>query len=169
MTSVLVAGVGNVFRGDDGFGVEVVRRLAGEPLLPGVGVCDYGIRALHLAYALLEPVDLLIVVDAVSRGEAPGTLYLIEPDGLGEGETADPHGMSLPTVFASVRALGGSLPRVLVVGCEPADLGETMALSEPVERAIDPALRMIDEILARELPALISRRGIDDEQPSQAS
>jgi hydrogenase maturation protease len=169
MTSVLVAGTGNVFRGDDGFGVEVVRRLARMPLPPGVTVRDYGIRALHLAYALLEPVDLLIVVDAASRGEPPGTLYLIEPDGLGEGEPADPHGMSLSTILASVQALGGTLPRVLVVGCEPADLGETMALSEPVERAIDPALRMIHEVLARELPALISRRGIDDEQPSQTS
>jgi hydrogenase maturation protease len=169
MTSVLVAGTGNVFRGDDGFGVEVVRRLARMPIPPGVTVRDYGIRALHLAYALLEPVDLLIVVDAASRGEPPGTLYLIEPDGLGLGEPTDPHGMSLSAVFASVQALGGALPRVLVVGCEPADLGETMALSEPVERAVEPALRMIHEVLARELPALISRRGIDDEQPSQTS
>jgi len=170
MTAVLVAGAGNVFRGDDGFGVEVVRRLAGTPLPPGVSVQDYGIRALHLTYALLEPLDLLIVVDAVSQGEAPGTLYLLEPDALGEtAEPTDPHGMSLTTVFSSARALGGTLPRVLIVGCEPEDLGETMALSRPVERAIDPAVRMIHEILARELPGITSGRRSENEQPSQAS
>jgi hydrogenase maturation protease len=167
MTSVLVAGAGNIFRGDDGFGVEVARRLAEAPLPPGVSVQDYGIRALHLAYALLEPPDLLIVADAVSRGEAPGTLYLIEPDALGDtGALADPHGMSLTTVFDGVRALGGTLPRVLIVGCEPAELGETMGLSGPVEAAIAPAVRMIREVLARELSATTSgRRSEHEEHP----
>jgi hydrogenase maturation protease len=153
MTPVLVAGAGNVFRGDDGFGVEVAARLARGPLPAGVMVRDYGIRGLHLAYALLEPVTLLIVADAVSRGERPGTLYVIEPDPDEDlPELADPHGMSLPSVFASVRALGGELPRVLIVGCEPAELGETMGLSAAVEQAVDPALALIREILARELP-----------------
>jgi hydrogenase maturation protease len=122
-----------------------------------VSVRDYGIRALHLAYALLEPLDLLIVVDAVSRGEAPGTLYVIEPSDLDDTDVpVDPHGMSLPAVFASAQALGGTLPRVLIVGCEPAELGETMGLSGPVERAVAPALQMVHELLARELLALIN-------------
>jgi hydrogenase maturation protease len=152
MTPVLVAGAGNIFRGDDGFGVEVARRLGRYPLPAGVSVRDYGIRGLHLAYALLEPIGLLIIADAVSRGDAPGTLYLIEPSTSPDAAVeADPHGMSLPAVFASVRALGGRLPRVLIVGCEPAELGETMGLSEPVARAVAPALDMIHDLVSREL------------------
>jgi hydrogenase maturation protease len=153
MTPVLVAGAGNVFRGDDGFGVEVATRLAREPLPEGVTVQDYGIRALHLTYALLEPPALLIVVDAVSRGEPPGTLFVIEPALEAVTQTADPHGMSLPSVFAGVRALGGTLPRVLIVGCEPADLGETMGLSAPVAEAVGPAVALVRELLERELPS----------------
>jgi len=164
MSAVLVAGVGNIFHGDDGFGVEVATRLAQRPLPPGVTVRDYGIRALHLAYALLDGPDLLIVADLVSRGEAPGTLYLLEPQGLDEAVTADPHGMNLSTVLATVRALGGTLPRVLIVGCEPECLGETLGLSEPVERAVDPAARMIEEVLARELSAIPSGRRRDHEE-----
>jgi hydrogenase maturation protease len=154
VTPVLVAGAGNIFRGDDGFGVEVARRLGRQRLPAGVTVQDYGIRGLHLAYALLEPIGLLIVADAVSRGEAPGTLYLIEPvTGDVSDAEADPHGMSLPAVFASVRALGGRLPRVLIVGCEPAELGETMGLSGPVECAVAPAVQMIHDHVSRELAA----------------
>jgi hydrogenase maturation protease len=78
---ILVAGVGNVFRGDDGFGVAVARRLAHEPLPPGVELRDYGVRGVHLAYELLDGYDLLVLVDAVTRGSPPGTLYVIEPDG----------------------------------------------------------------------------------------
>jgi hydrogenase maturation protease len=152
LTPALVAGAGNVFRGDDGFGVEVVARLARARLPEGVTVKDYGIRGLHLTYALLEPMGLLIVVDAVSRGEDPGTLFVLEP-ALDEDPplSADPHGMSLPVVFASVRAMGGALPRVLIVGCEPAELGETMGLSPAVSRAVAPAVELVCEILDREL------------------
>jgi hydrogenase maturation protease len=153
VTPVLVAGAGNIFRGDDGFGVEVVARLARAELPAGVTVRDYGIRGLHLTYALLEPMSLLIVVDAVSRGEPPGTLFVIEP-ALIDGEpqvSAEPHGMSLPVVFASVRAMGGDLPRVLIVGCEPAELGEMMGLSPAVERAVMPAVELVRTILDREL------------------
>ena len=162
MTAVLVAGAGNIFRADDGFGVAVAARLGRSPLPPGVTVQDYGIRGLHLAYALLEPVGLLIVADAVSRGEAPGTLFVIEPDENGDSELADPHGMSLPAVFASVTALGGTLPRVLIVGCEPAELGEGIGLSAVVERAVGPAVELIQEILARELPAI---NATEEERP----
>jgi hydrogenase maturation protease len=159
VTPVLVAGAGNVFRGDDGFGVEVAARLARQPLPPGVVVRDYGIRGLHLAYALLEPIALLVVADAVCRGDAPGTLYVIEPDGSDEMEgITDPHGMSLPAVFATVSAMGGQLPRVLIVGCEPAELGETMGLSGAVQRSIEPAVQLIREILGRELETSTSER-----------
>jgi hydrogenase maturation protease len=150
---VLVAGVGNIFQGDDGFGVEVVQRLRADALPDGVVVADYGIRGLHLAFALLEPLDLLVVADALPRGGTPGTLYVLEPDletGLPPAEH-DAHGMSLPSVFASVRAMGGRLPRVLIVGCEPADVGEGLGLSPPVAGAVGPAAALVRELVAREL------------------
>jgi hydrogenase maturation protease len=154
MRRVLVAGTGNIFRGDDGFGPAVALRLGRQSLPQTVTVRDYGVRGLHLAYALLDAPELLIVVDAVARGDTPGTLFVIEPeiDRDAPDATADPHGMSLPVVFASVRALGGALPRVLIVGCEPAHLGETMGLSPAVSRAVTPALELVRDLLARELP-----------------
>jgi hydrogenase maturation protease len=154
---ILVAGAGNVFLGDDGFGVAVVARLAREPLPEGVLVRDYGIRSLHLAYELLEPPRLLIVVDALARGQPPGTLFVIERDEAEEAAllgAADPHGLTLPAVFAGVAALGITLPRVLVVGCEPAVLGEALGLSAPVEQAVEPAAQLVRDLIARELPTL---------------
>jgi hydrogenase maturation protease len=147
--AVLVAGVGNVFLGDDGFGVEVARRLAAERLPPEVEVADFGVRGLHLAYRLLERPRLLVVADLVSRGGPPGTLYVIEPrvdpdPGTGPAEA---HGLSLPAVLAAVAALGGSLPPVRVVGCEPSDLGERMGLSAPVLAAVGPAVRIVQEMV----------------------
>jgi hydrogenase maturation protease len=147
---VLVAGIGNVFFGDDGFGVEVVRRLGGEALPDGVTVADYGIRGLHLAYRLLDPLDVLIAVDATPRGGVPGTLYAIEPELASseiEAAGAEAHGMSLPAVFATVRMMGGALPRVVVLGCEPADVRERIGLSPPVAAAIEPALSMLRAML----------------------
>jgi hydrogenase maturation protease len=149
---LLVAGVGNVFFGDDGFGVEVSRRLSAEPLPPGVEVADFGIRGLHLAYRLLEPLRALVIVDAVPRGGPAGTLYVLEPDADGDPEEApDAHGMSLPAVFAAVRALGGALPRTRIVGCEPASVEERMGLSAAVEAAVRPAMRIVREVLEREV------------------
>ncbi len=148
---ILIAGVGNIFFGDDGFGVEVARRLSLEPP-DGAQVIDFGIRGLHLAYALLEPLDLLLVVDALSRGGAPGTVYALEPD-LDSGLDAtdpDAHGMSLPSVFASARAMGGVLPRIIVVGCEPRTIGEGMGLTEPVDAAVEPAIDLVREIVERQ-------------------
>jgi hydrogenase maturation protease len=153
---VLIAGAGNIFLGDDGFGVEVVGRLARETLPHGVIARDYGIRGLHLAFELLEPPGLLIVVDAVSRGEPPGTLYVIEPDDPGRDSLTspgDPHGMNLPAVFAQVTAMGGALPKVLIVGCEPAILEESIGLSAPVEDAVEPAIHMVRTIVQRQLEA----------------
>lgn len=149
---VLIAGVGNLFFADDGFGVEVARRLAAIALPPGVTVMDVGIRGLHLAYELLSPPDVLLVVDVMPRGGAPGDLYVLEPELEGGlPSSAEGHGMDLPSVFATVRALGGTLPRVLIVGCEPGELGEGIGLSARVEQAIEPCLRLVHELVAREL------------------
>jgi hydrogenase maturation protease len=153
---VLVAGIGNVFLGDDGFGVEVARRLAREELPAGVTVTDVGIRALHLAFALLDGPDLLVVVDAVGRGGPPGTLYLIEPDlraALGPArELPDAHGMNVATVLAAVRGLGGELPRTLIVGCEPGSLAEGMGLSPAVEGSVPLAAKMVRSLLEQAVP-----------------
>lgn len=149
---VLVAGVGNVFLGDDGFGVEVARRLAGEALPEGVTAADYGIRGIHLAYELLDGYDTLILVDALSRGEPPGTIFLVRPDVDGLPATqADPHGMDPGAVFGYLQALGGRLPRTLIVGCEPQRTDEEMGLSEPVARAVNDAVMLIYRLLADEM------------------
>lgn len=150
---ILIAGVGNLFFQDDGFGLEVVRRLEAEELPPNVEVVDYGIRGLHLAYRLLEPLELLIVVDAVPRDRSPGTVYLIEPDleqQEGLAGQSDPHGMDLRNVFSSVRAMGGVLPRVLIVGCEPQEVSEGIGLSPPVAEAVEEAVALVRDVLKRE-------------------
>lgn len=150
MTRVLVAGIGNIFFGDDGFGVEVARRLAGAPP-PDARVADFGIRALHLAYELLEPLDLFVAVDCMPRGGAPGTLYVIEAetDGAAAAAVADAHGMNLPVVFAAVRELGGRMPRTLVIGCEPASTEPALGLSPAVAAAIPAATELVREVVAR--------------------
>jgi hydrogenase maturation protease len=149
---VLVAGIGNVFLGDDGFGVEVARRLAARPQPEGVAVADIGIRALHLAYALLDRPGLLVVIDAVQRGEPPGTLCLIDPElaSIPAG-IPDAHSMNLQTVLAALRNLGGEPPPIRIVGCEPAFIGEEMGLSPLVARAVPRALQMVRAAIAREL------------------
>ena len=147
---ILVAGIGNVFLGDDGFGVEVANRLLGRAPPAGVHVEDFGIRGMDLAYALAG-YDVAVLVDASPRGQPPGTLYLIEPE-LGDEDLAGPdaHGMDPVKVLSLARALGEPLPRVLVVGCEPAtrmtgDEDEVVAeLSEPVSAAVDEAVRMVE-------------------------
>lgn len=144
---VLVAGVGNIFLGDDGFGVEVVRRLADQPVPEGVRVADYGIRGVHLAYELLNDYDELILVDTVQRGEPPGTLYVLAPDAPGESPLMDAHDMTPEAVLAVLQSLGGRLSRVVVVGCEPADVEEGMGLSSPVAGALDEAVRLVRELL----------------------
>lgn len=148
MTDVLIAGVGNVFFGDDAFGVEVARRLADDPP-PGSRVTDFGIRAVHLAYELLEPIRLCIIADCTCRGERPGSLYVIEPSlALDPQSTvADAHGMDLSVVFAAVRELGGRLPGTLVVGCEPASIDPGMGLSPEVARAVPSAVSLIRDLV----------------------
>jgi hydrogenase maturation protease len=150
VTRVLVAGIGNIFFGDDAFGVEVSRRLLEQPLPEGVQVRDFGIRGLDLTYALLEPWDAAILVDAVSRGGAPGSLYVLEPGEAGP-PVLDAHAMHPDRVLAMARELG-STPKVLrVVGCEacPPDDME-MGLSPAVAAAIEPACELVKQLL-REL------------------
>ncbi|MCV2487925.1 hydrogenase maturation protease [Geodermatophilus sp. YIM 151500] len=155
---VLVAGIGNVFLGDDGFGVEVVRRLgsgtASSGLPDGVDVVDYGIRGVHLAYDLLDdPPDTLVLVDAVPLDGPPGTLAVLEvPDrtaGDGPVPAVDGHGLHPDAVLRLLRGLGGSVRRVLVVGCAPAAVDPGMALSAPVAAAVDGAVRLVREVAGR--------------------
>ncbi|HET9739553.1 MAG TPA: hydrogenase maturation protease [Solirubrobacteraceae bacterium] len=151
-TRILVAGIGNLFLGDDGFGVALAARLARREQRPGVEVVDFGIRGMDLAYAL-GGYDIALLLDATPRGEPPGTLYVIEPELSGDDVVPEAHGMDPVKVLALARALGETLPRTLVVGCEPqtrmsADDEEIVAaLSEPVRAALDEAERLVESLL----------------------
>lgn len=150
---VLVAGIGNVFLGDDGFGVAVADRLARRELPAGVHVEDFGIRGMDLSYALAD-YDIAVFVDATPRGQAPGTLYVIEADPQAEGAVPEAHGMDPVKVLALAQELGRMPSRVIVVGCEPATVmtGEeediVVELSEPVRAAVEEAVRVVDDLLA---------------------
>jgi hydrogenase maturation protease len=156
--TVLVAGVGNIFLGDDGFGPEVARRLIDtSPGVDGVRVVDYGIRGMHLAYDLLDGYDALVLVDTVPSAETanpPGTLRVLEvgPDDLGSGEL-DAHGMNPVAVLANLEALGGSLPPTYVVGCVPMSLDERIGLSDPVADAVPDAVAMTLDVVQAVLAA----------------
>ena len=153
MTRVLVACVGNIFLGDDGFGVEVARKLASRNLPDDVFVKDFGIRGFDLAYALMDRTKLTILVDACARGQAPGTVFLIEPGPVEDAPRFEPHGMTPASVLRLVKSLGGTTGKVLIVGCEPLDLGSEedgrMGLSEPVEAAVEEAIAMIESLIAK--------------------
>jgi hydrogenase maturation protease len=156
---VLVAGIGNVFRTDDGFGSEVARQLAALPWPDGVRVVDYGIRGMHLAYDLLDPWDALILVDALPGTGDAGTVVVLEigADDVGAGGQVDAHGMDPATVLANLAALGGRPPpRTLLVGCRVAETGEGMGLTPSVAAAVDEAVRAVlrlvtDGLRAREV------------------
>jgi hydrogenase maturation protease len=151
---ILVAGIGNIFLGDDAFGCEAVWRLATRNLPQSVQVMDFGIRGLDLTFALLQDYKAFILVDAVPRGGPPGTLYKIEVDmstveGAGSAEL---HAMNPMQVLAAVKAMGGNPRRVFVVGCEPSpspsgEDAEYMGLSEPVQAALDGAAAMIASLI----------------------
>ena len=158
---ILVAGIGNVFLGDDGFGVEVVGRLSERELPEGVEVVDFGIRGMDLAYALHEDYDLVVFVDATPRGGEPGTVYLIEPE-IEEDEpvSLDTHGMDPVKVIRLARALGARPARTLVIGCEPQVIpgrrggSQThpyddmlMELSEPVRAAVEEAAKLVESLV----------------------
>lgn len=150
---VLIAGVGNIFFGDDGFGVEAIRRLQQERFAPHVRVADFGIRGTHLAYELMDGYDLAILIDALPRGREPGTLTVLEPDRTSQTQQPDAHGMDLTGVFAFMQMLGGAPPRIVIVGCEPASLDEEIALSEPVRRAIEASVPLVHRLLETLTPA----------------
>ena len=160
----LVAGIGNIFLGDDGFGVETARRLAERQLPQHVEVVDIGVRGVHLAYQVLDGYDTLVLVDATARGEAPGTLYVIEheiggPRSAPEAPTLDGHRMTPDAVLALLGTLcagtGGQPPRrVLIVGCEPASVEEGIGLSPPVSDAVPQAVRLIEELLQGGVPSV---------------
>ncbi len=151
---VLVAGIGNVFLGDDGWGVALAGRLATHALPHGVDVVDFGIRGMDLAYAMQDDYDAVIFLDATPRGQAPGTLYVIEPDLEDIEMTIDAHGMDPVKVLALARTLGAeSLPRTLIVGCEPQtrmdarDEHIRAELTEPVRLSLERAVAIVEDLL----------------------
>ncbi len=151
---VLVAGVGNIFLGDDAFGVEVAQRLRQRALPQGVKVVDFGIRSLDLGYALQDGYAVAILVDTVRRGGPPGSLYVIEPESEPARDDADmqqlsPHDMSPDSVLRFARMMEGS-GQIVLLGCEPESFGNElegegrMGLSEPVAVAVDKAVELIE-------------------------
>ncbi len=156
---ILIAGIGNIFLGDDAFGCEVTRVLSSREQPEGVRVFDFGIRGFDLTYALLDGPETVILVDATQRGKAPGTVYVIEPElsSLHESD-AEPlvemHGMDPVKVLHMVRSMGGQFHRVLLVGCEPQSFGSEdegegrIGLSRPVEAAVGEAVRLIESLVA---------------------
>ena len=147
---MLVAGFGNVLRGDDGFGVEVVRRLQNEGATPqGTVLLEVGTGGVALAQELMTPCDRLVIVDAMTRGGAPGSVYVLKVDGVQAARTVDMH-MAVPARVLELAQAMGTLPRdVYMVGCEPGVVDElTMELSAPVQDAIEPALRDVRALLS---------------------
>jgi hydrogenase maturation protease len=158
---ILIAGIGNIFLGDDAFGVEVARRLSTREWPQTVRVTDFGIRGYDLAYALLDGYDTTILVDACPRGEPAGTLYVIEPDlndfdpnGSGSPEeqqvAVEAHSMNPLSVLRLAASMGGRLKRILLVGCEPVTLGPEegqMGLSATVEAVVDEAMKLVESLV----------------------
>jgi hydrogenase maturation protease len=156
--TVLVAGIGNIFLGDDGFGVKVAQRLSRRIFPEGVRVVDFGIRGLDLAYALTDGPQTTILIDACPRGDAPGTLYVVEPDLTSLNSpnalqiAVDAHAMNPINVLCIAKSMGASLQRILLLGCEPATLGPEegqMELSEVVENAVERAGRLTESLVSR--------------------
>ena len=153
---ILIAGIGNIFMGDDGFGVEVARRLMERSLPAEVRVVDFGIRGLDLTYALQDGYPTTILIDAFPHGQPPGTVSIVEPDAneisAVPGSFVDPHSLHPLNVLRMAKAMNGSLNRVLLVGCEPAFLGGDeghMGLSDSVQAAIEEAVNQIEELMSR--------------------
>ena len=155
---MMIAGVGNIFLGDDGFGVEVARRLADAGLPDWVRVADYGISGMHLAYDLAEGFETTILIDASARGEPPGTVSVMElsaedrsapaPDGTTAAmPVLDGHGMQPDVVLGMLDMLGADTGRVLLVGCEPASIDARIGLSPPVAAAVDEAVRIVHDLV----------------------
>lgn len=153
---ILIACIGNIFLGDDAFGVEVAKKLVGRKLPDEVRVVDFGIRGFDLAYALMDDYEATIFVDAIQRGESPGTLYVIEPDlkeldeSGGQAIMVEPHGMHPLKVLLMARSMGAEFKRILLVGCEPETFGPEegqMGLSAPVHAAVDEAVGLVESLV----------------------
>jgi hydrogenase maturation protease len=164
---ILVAGVGNAWLGDDGFGGEVARRLEQRELPQGVAVMDAGTGGLDLAYEVMRGYDALVILDVSRQGGEPGTLYVMEADEdsvanqIEDGEMINPHGMDPHTVLRFVKSVGAWPGRVVVIACEPTEVGEMRwGLSDRVGEAVDRAVELVVETIAelRSLPA----RGVAD-------
>ncbi|HEX3827960.1 MAG TPA: hydrogenase maturation protease [Sporichthyaceae bacterium] len=160
---VLIAGVGNIFLTDDGFGPEVMRHLAALQLPAGFTAVDFGIRGLHLAYELLEGYEAVVIVDAAPRDLPAGTVSLlqVDPDSFGpgpDGPLLDAHGMEPVAILRTLGSLGGRVDRVYVLACEPADidegLGLTPAVAAAVPAAVEALLRLVDQLVEQAVPAL---------------
>jgi hydrogenase maturation protease len=152
---ILVAGIGNAWLRDDGFGGEVARRLEARALPDGVTVADFGTGGLDLAYEVMRGYDALVLLDVSRQGGEPGTLYVMEPDeedfaaGIEDGELLDPHGMDPQTVLRFVRAVGGWPGKVIVIACEPAEVEELgIGLSDEVGAAVERAIELVVATIA---------------------
>ena len=150
MSRTLVAGIGNIFLGDDGFGSEVVRHVPVQPDTSGVRVVDYGIGGMHLAYDLLDDWDALVIVDAIPSRGKPGALHVFEADHESQSVTPamDAHSMDPAAVFASLRALGGAPPYTVVIGCEAGSVEEGIGFTEAVTDAVPQAIHVVAEVIA---------------------
>ena len=154
----LIAGIGNIFLGDDAFGCEVVKELNRRVWPEDVRIVDFGIRGFDLAYALLEAYEVVILVDATPRGGAPGTLYTIEPD-LNEIESinsgaavVETHGMNPLRVLGMVKSMGGEFRKLLLIGCEPETFGPEegqMGLSPVVQAAVPQAVSIVERLVGK--------------------
>lgn len=154
--TILVAGIGNIFFGDDAFGVEVARKLATRKLPGSVRVADFGIRSFDLAYALQDGYETVILVDAFQRGEAPGTVYVVQPDlqslSTSQNTIVNAHGMDPVRVLQLAASMGAKLDRILLVACEPAELGGDqghLGLSRPVEAGVEAAVSKIESLIVQ--------------------
>lgn len=174
---ILVAGIGNIFLGDDAFGVEAVRALQRRNLPASVFVKDFGIRGFDLAYALLDPWQAVILLDALDRGETPGTLFVMEPDLAAIGSANSPdmafnaHGMDPARVLNLAASIGTITAEIYIVGCEPLDFGDElegrMGLSAPIQAVIEDACDMVERLIGRltqNQPATIDPQGLNQPQ-----
>lgn len=172
MKRLLIAGIGNVFKGDDAFGVEVVKRLADRGFAPQVDVVDFGINGIDLVYALLDRYDAALLFDTFHGDGAPGSLYVIEPESCEDDDAAEPDGMMLSPhemdpakVLRTVRAMDGRCRRIVLVGCEPEDFGDEwegrMELTDVVKHAVDLAAGMADGLVEK----LLAQIQIGREKP----
>jgi len=160
---ILVAGIGNAWLRDDGFGSEVAKRLEGRDLPEGVSVFDFGSGGLDLAYEVMRGYHGLVLVDVSQQGGEPGTLYVMEPDpeeiqgGIEDGEVINPHGMDPKTVLRFVKSVGGWPGKVVIVACEPGNvedmgMGLTDEVSEAVDRAVKLVLEQVEELRCTSSP-----------------